>query len=188
MAAIISLLRYACAILLASAGIGRFEFEIAQSHYDRRGRGGSARKAAYWARRATSHGSSKAQRLLAAFYIAGFGVDKDYVEAARLYKVAADAGDPLGHHSFAWCCSQGVGVEKSLEQAFHHWLEAAKAGVADAQAAVADCLLGGMGTDVDLAAAAEWARLAVRNGADSAMELLRRIEAAPGATAEEAGR
>lgn len=173
---IVSLLRHACAIPLASVGIAQFELEVAQSHYDRRGRGGSASKAAYWARRAASHGSLKAQRLLASFYIAGYGVEKDYVEAARLYKVAADAGDPLGHHSFAWCCFRGVGVEKALDRAFYHWLEAAKDGVADAQAAVADCLFTGMGTDVDMTAAAEWARLAVRNGADGASELLSRIE------------
>lgn len=58
---IISLLRYVCALLLASAGIAAFEFEVAESHYNRRGRSGSASKAVYWARRAASHGSLKAQ-------------------------------------------------------------------------------------------------------------------------------
>lgn len=184
---IIGLLRNACAMLLASAGIARFELEIAKSHYDRRGRGGSASKAAYWARRAASRGSSEAQRILAAFYIASFGVEQNYAEAARLYKVAADAGDPLAHFSYAWCCTQGVGVEKSPELAFHHWLKAAAAGVADAQAAVAECLLTGRGTDVDLTLAAEWARLAVKNEAEGASELLGRIEAAAGATAGKSG-
>lgn len=175
---IIHWLRYACALPLASLGIARFELELAESQHERRGRGGDAGKAAYWARRAAAHGSLKAQRMLAAFHIAGFGVAKDYAEAARLYKAAADAGDPLGHHSFAWCCFQGVGVEKALDLAFHHWLEAAKDGVADAQTAVADCLFTGMGTDRDPAAAADWARLAAKNDADGAVELLARIEAA----------
>jgi len=60
-------------------------------------------------------------------------------------------------------------------------LKAAGAGIADAQFAVAECLFTGRGTDVDLKMALEWARLAVKNEADGASELLRHIEAAAGA-------
>lgn len=179
---IIALIRHGGMWLLAAAGVARFEFEMALSHHDRRGRGGDAGKAVYWARRAVAHGSVEARRLLAAFLSVGYGVEKNAVEAARLYQEGANAGDAASHFSLALCYRDGAGVERSLEWAFEHWLQAAEGGHVEAQAAVAECLFTGQGTEADLEMAAEWARLALKNDAADAAELLGRIEAALGAT------
>lgn len=160
------------ALTLAHVGIARYELAVAQAIYDRRTLGRSAAAAAYWARRAAMHGSTKAMRLLASFYIAGYGIAQDYAKAKHFYKLAADAGDPEGMHSLAWCLFHGVGTERDSERAFGLWLEAARRGIAESQAAVADCLLRGKGVPVDLDMAMQWAELAYNNGASDAEELL----------------
>lgn len=164
--------------LLARLGVQKFQYELARAYYTARFGEQDPRKAAMWCRRAAEQGWPPAERLLAMFHVVGFGVPVDQKQVFYWNQCAADHGDAWAQSALAWCYQQGVGTQPDVELAFKWWLDAAQQGVPEAQYAVADCLYNGTGVSKEPTIAEQWCRLAQRNGAKAAAELLHRIEAA----------
>lgn len=162
--------------LLARLGIAKFQYELALGYYTARFGEQNPEKASMWCRRAAEQGWSPAERLLATFYVAGFGVPVDQGQVFYWNQRAADHGDALGQSALAWCYQQGVGTQANVTMAFKWWLEAAQQGVPEAQYAISKCLLNGTGVSRDIPMAEQWCGLALKNGAAGAAELLRQIE------------
>ncbi len=82
-------------------------------------------------------------------YAAGILGPRDYDEALRWYKLAADANQPDGYTSMAFVYEAGTGVERDLTKA-RFWLEkAAAAGETKARTHLAKFLLHGAGGPAD---------------------------------------
>lgn len=113
--------------------------------------------------------------------LAGLGIPKFQYELARAYYTAR-FGEQNPSKAATWCrraAERGWPPAECLLATFYvAGLEAAQQGLPEAQYAVADCLFSGTGTPTDLEMADQWCRLAIKNGAESAAELLSRIEAA----------
>ena len=60
-------------------------------------------KAAGLYRKAAEHGLVTAQLELAHLYLSGKGVQRDYFEAARWFRLAAEQGNPIGENVSALC-------------------------------------------------------------------------------------
>src|SRR5258708_31986791 len=73
-------------------------------------------------------GDAAAQFNLGLMYEKGIEVDKDYKEAARWYRKAADQGYAKAQTNLAGCYKRGRGVEKNLTKALEWYLKAAKHG------------------------------------------------------------
>ena len=63
--------------------------------------------------------------------------NKDYAEAMRWYRKAADQGDTGGQYAVGVLYENGWGVRRNLEQAIQWWRKAAEAGNDDAKKALA---------------------------------------------------
>lgn len=78
-----------------------------------------------------------AQCNLGSMYYSGEGVTRDYGEAARWFRSAAQLGDPLAQHHLAVFYTEGVGVHVDFNQAAH-WEElAARQGYSLAESGLA---------------------------------------------------
>jgi TPR repeat protein len=124
---------------------------------------------------------SEADRLfrLAQEHYYGQGRRTDYVEAARLYERAANAGHPLAGGQLAVCYAIGIGVKKNEARARTLGRETIPAvrGAAEKGSAVAQDLLGsmhchGLGVAKDHAEALHWYRKAADQGHASAQSNL----------------
>ena len=61
-------------------------------------------------------------------YEYGKGVEKDLVQAAVLFRQAADQGHAAAQNHLGWCYEKGQGVEKDLVQAAVLYRQAADQG------------------------------------------------------------
>jgi len=129
--------------------------------------------------RAAEAGDTIAKYHLAVCYENGAGVEKDPVEAFRLWKELADGGDPYAAYAkcqLARCYEYGIGVEKNLWEVFRIYNELVYAGDPDAKWELARCYEHGIGVEKNPAAAiwlyrdagydwiADWLEAAVASG------------------------
>jgi TPR repeat protein len=84
-------------------------------------------------RAAASQGSAEAAEALGSMYDHGWGVDMDYVEAARWFQKAAEKGAPHALFRLAMMHVTGQGVEQDRILAARYLREAAERGETDAQ-------------------------------------------------------
>ena len=66
-------------------------------------------------------------------YEHGRGVPKDYAEALRWYRLAAEQGDPFAQFDLGSHYSEGIGVPKDEKEALRWWQSAAAQGFPPAQ-------------------------------------------------------
>ena len=78
-------------------------------------------------------GHAEAQSLIANMYRRGYGVPRDYKQAAHWYRLAAEQGYPTAQHNLAVHYREGVGIERDDELATVWFKKAATAGFAPAQ-------------------------------------------------------
>lgn len=78
-------------------------------------------------------GDAAAQMKLGTLYYKGHGVNQDYVEAARLFRLAAEKGDPYAQSNLAYMCEVGEGVPQDYQEAAKWYLKAAEQGNVQAQ-------------------------------------------------------
>ena len=109
-------------------------------------------------------GAVLAQYNLAVCYYHGTGVEQDYTEAARYFKLAADQGCVLGIYNYGVCLYDGNGVDLDLEQAACCFKAAADFGCVEAQVAYGRCLTKGEGVPQNLAEAARYYKAAADQG------------------------
>ncbi|MBR6435151.1 MAG: SEL1-like repeat protein, partial [Thermoguttaceae bacterium] len=104
-------------------------------------------------------------------YYEGDGVPKDYAEAVKWFRKAAELGNAKAQYSLAWCYTDGEGVpqdkteaEKWFQKAVISLHEAAKEGNAEAQYKLGECFNFGYGVPENKSEAVKWYRLAAEQG------------------------
>ena len=87
---------------------------------------------------------------LANYFYFGFGgCETNTVLAAKLYKVAAERGEPMAQYNIGVCYAKGYGVDKDELIAFKYFQDSAIQNVAIAQCALAECYFYGRGCKKD---------------------------------------
>lgn len=94
-------------------------------------------------------------------YYDGQGVTRDYTEAVRWFRKAAEAGSAEGMNLLGICFRSGRGVEKDSAEGARWYRKAADLGYAVAQSNLGVCLLHGLGVEKNHAEAVELLRKAV---------------------------
>ncbi|MGZ8310999.1 MAG: caspase family protein [Allosphingosinicella sp.] len=92
----------------------------------------------------------------------------DYAEAMRLYRVAADQGDPRALNNIGNLHHDGLGVRQDYGKAMRHYRLAADRGVPQAQLNLGMMYSRGSGVAIDHAEAMRWLRLAADQGLPAA--------------------
>jgi TPR repeat protein len=97
-------------------------------------------------------------------YYLGKGVPKNYNEALKWYRKAAEQGHALAQNSVGACCEKGRGVPQDHTQAVKWYRKAAEQGEAYAQNNLGACYANGTGVLEDRAEAVKWYRKAAEQG------------------------
>jgi hypothetical protein len=117
-------------------------------------------------------GDAEAQFQLGRRYDHGEGVAKDFVEAVKWYRKAAEQNHPRAQYNLAICYGVGDGVPKDPGEAVKWYRKAAEQNFADAQNNLGGCYEEGEGVAKDLVEAAKWYRKAAeQNDALAQMNL-----------------
>jgi len=103
----------------------------------------------------------QSQKLLGQFFLTGTAVPKNYNEAMKWYKMAAESGDRESQSELAFLYFTGRGGERDLKQAFNWYEKSAYAGLPVAQYSLGIMYYTGSGIDeADLKKAYGWLSLA----------------------------
>lgn len=129
-------------------------------------------KAVEYATSASEAGLPEAKLYLGTAFMDGLTGERDYAEAARLFRQAANAGIQEARNSLAYLYEEGLGVPKDESKAFRLYLIAAKAGNINAMFRCGVCLEFGIGTDTDVKSATEWYEKGAAQGDAFAMHRL----------------
>ena len=89
---------------------------------------------------------------------------KNYTEAVRLYRIAAEQGYADAQNNLGYCCERGLGVEKNLTEAVKWYRKAAEQGQVNAQHNLGYCYETGLGVAKDLTEAVKWYKKAAEQG------------------------
>ena len=106
---------------------------------------------------------------LALCYALGRGTAKNSVEAARLYKIAAEMGYIIAQFNLGLCLQRGDGIHYNPVEAFTWLKRAADAGLADAQCSVGAALQDSHGVEEDKSLGVVYFRRAADRGSATAM-------------------
>lgn len=121
---------------------------------------------------AAMNGDADAQNVIAACYISGKGVTKDYAQAATWWRKAAEQGHAEAQCNLGVCYSNGMGITQDKAQAAFWYRKSAEQGHADGQFNIGACYAEGTGVEKDVAQAIFWYRKAVDQGHAAAMNNL----------------
>lgn len=117
---------------------------------------------------AAKAGDANALFEIGARFTDGRGVKQDAAEAAKWYKLAADAGLAPAEYRYANLLEKGTGVARDLPQALSYYRKAADAGNASAMHNLAVLYASGAAGQADYASAVQWFTRAADHGvADS---------------------
>ena len=125
---------------------------------------------------AAEQDDADAQYSLGQKYDYGLGVEQDYAEAVRLYRMAAEHGLAGAQYSLGLKYGLGQGVGEDDAEAVRLFRLAAEQGHAGAQFLLGDAYEIGTGVERDLGEALRWYRLAAENGDEDAAELIESLE------------
>jgi len=115
----------------------------------------------------TVHSDQKnaaAQDDIAGMYFWGWGVKRDYAQAMKLWRKAADVGDAIAPFNIGAMYEDGWGVTRDYAEAVKWYLKAATLGNANAQRNIGRVYAGGWGVTQDPEEAAKWYRKAADQG------------------------
>jgi len=124
-----------------------------------------------WLEPAAGQGRVGAMSLLAWLH-AREGTEAALVQAAKLYRAAAEAGDLAAQNNLGEFYETGRGVPREPAQALDWYRRSAEHGFAPAQFNLARLLAFGVGIERDVVSARGWATKAQRQGISQAAELL----------------
>ena len=112
-------------------------------------------------------------------YERGQGVEKNYTEAVKWYRKAAEQGHAEAQYKLGFCYKYGDGVEENLTEAAKWYTKAAEQGKATAQFYLAEMYEKGEGVDKDIAEAVKWYNEAKKSEvyAEDAQKALERLGA-----------
>lgn len=105
-------------------------------------------------------------------YENGFGIEKNVVEAARLYKLAADQGFSYGQFLLAICYKNGIGVNLDKQESFRLYRLSGENGYIPAWSNVGLCYESGSGIAKNIEEAAKMYLLAAIEGHAPAQKCL----------------
>ena len=119
-----------------------------------------------------NNGDVEAMELLGMAYEAGedneyvgiSGIEKDFEEAVKWYRKAAEQGFDSAQHSLGNCYYFGHGVDKDYVKAVKWYRKAAEQGCEFGQNSLGDCYYYGRGVDEDNVEAVKWYRKAAEQG------------------------
>ena len=116
---------------------------------------------------AASRGNAFAQLQVGnIFFTGGNGINKNYVEAVRWYKLAADQGYADGQHNLGTMFEEGNGVLQDYVEAVKYYRMAASQGLAISQNSLGFMYWEGKGVTRDLLRAHMWMNLSASQGFD----------------------
>ncbi len=121
------------------------------------------KEAAAWYRKAADQNIPEAQMALADRLMQGVGLDKNYDEAAKLYRAAADRLPAAAAHLGDLYC-YGVGVKEDAATCATWYRKAAAGGVAHAASALGGMYAVGNGVPKDDAEANTWLLMGAKGG------------------------
>ena len=113
---------------------------------------------------------------LGQMYAHGFGVAKDFMEATKWYRKAAELGDCRAQNNLGTIYENGQGVVEDYVEAIKWYRIAAEKGNADAQYNLGFMYDNGWGVAKDDAEAMRWYRKAAANGVSDAQSRLYALE------------
>jgi len=102
-------------------------------------------------------------------------VAKDYLEAARWWRKAADQDYAPAQYQFGLCYYAGYGVEQDYAESVKWWSKASERGNAQAQYNLGCCYFYGYGADKNLVLADKWLNIASAAGNENARRLLPKV-------------
>ena len=85
-------------------------------------------------------GDLKSGLELAKSYLTGRGVKRDYTEALRWFRIAAEDGSGEAEYYLANCYYKGIGVEKDYKRALDYFLKAKNHYYMDCSSMISDCI------------------------------------------------
>jgi uncharacterized protein len=154
--------------LADGTGPDALRYELLLRHLD-----GETEPALGWARLAADLGDDRNQYLLGSYHLEGSHfVEKNHVEAAKWFALAAASGNAEAQVALGEMHSLGVGVEKDLAGAALWYLSAAAQGNAAAQRNIGEMHEHGLGVRLSRETAIQWYRLAAEQGDAFAQHLL----------------
>jgi TPR repeat protein len=121
---------------------------------------------AEWRKKAEA-GDAKFQEIMGECYYdasSSFGVPKDYAEAVKWYRLAAEQGNVFAQYELGRMYHNGTGVPKDYAEAAKWWRLAAEQGNAGAQSNLGVFYANGVGVPKDSAEAVKWYRKAAEQG------------------------
>ena len=124
-----------------------------------------------WHKRSAALGFPPAQRDLGCLYRDGEGVERDYAESLRLFRLASAQGDAAAHYGVVHAYHDGLGVAVDFVRAVRHFRIAAEGvGFVSAQSMfdLGGCYLEGNGVPRSLSKARKWLVRPKKEGYDSA--------------------
>lgn len=110
------------------------------------------------------NGDRSAQFNLAYAYQTGNGIEKDYDEASRWYRKAAEQGELSAQTNLGIMYSNGIGVEQDYDEALKWWRKAAEQGKASAEFIMGYSYQMGEGVEKDYDEAVKWYQKAAEQG------------------------
>jgi TPR repeat protein len=120
-------------------------------------------------------GNANAQLLVGRLYERGEGVNQNYNEALKWYRLAAAQGNNFARLVVGSFYYAGRGVTKNYEEAFKWFLKAAEGGLPQAQSNLGVMLYFGIGVSANHRQALKWLRLAAEKGISEAQSKLGRM-------------
>ncbi len=117
------------------------------------------------------NGDAEAQDKLGFCYFNGKGVTRDYAEAAKWFRKAADQENAQAQFRLGFCYKIGQGVPQDSAEAAIWFQKSADQGYAKAQFLLGDCYDGGIGVTKDAVEAYKWYNLASAQGNEGAPTL-----------------
>ena len=101
--------------------------------------------------------------------------EKNYTEAVKWYRKAAEQGYTIAQHNLGTCYYYGHGVAKDYAEAVKWYRKAAEQGLANAQYGLGLCYEYGYGVAKDYTEAVNWYRKAAEQGHENAKKQLNNI-------------
>jgi len=123
-------------------------------------------------RQIAEQGDSIAQFTLGSFYASGRGVPRDYVQAARWYRLSAEQGYAPAQNRLGVCYFRGLGVQQNQAEAVVWYSKAAAQGNAFAEDNLGVSYSSGRGVMQNYDEAVKWYRLAADQGTPAAQNHL----------------
>ena len=117
-----------------------------------------------------------AQYNLGAMYDKGIGVKKDFSEAVKWYRKAADQGHSSAQNNLGVCYNNGEGVSQDYAEAIRWYQKAAEQGDLDAQYKLGKIYYVGKKATKNYPTAFKWLSLAAAQGSKDGAQMLDKLK------------